>query len=439
MKKTVSILILILIPVLLFAEDENSLIFDTADRGDPGGRAPIIKPWKQLTVDPVYGGDWIVAGDVDGDGRVDFVSARNVNKDDVHYTSAATAQRLDGSVIWHWGDPRIGRRELHHDVACQVYDWNGDGKNEVILSTKGYLVELDGATGKERRRIKIPDDATDCIVFANLSGNKHASDVLVKTRYTQIWAYDYEGKLLWTVEKPGGYRTSHQPRPIDIDGDGRDEIMAGYTMLNPDGSERWTLRSEKVDLNRGHLDCCRVLKKGKTPEEYRLVLTYCGANDIALADGNGKVLWEITGYHFESVNIGKIYPHLPGLQILVDIDHQPHGEAPLWVIDETGKHLGRIVTNYCRHHKLIDWTGDGYSEIAVAHEARGLFDRNGRRIATFGMETPASKILLGDMTGDGIPDIALTTLTNIYIYKNTNAKKTEKSAPLGTETNFTYY
>ena len=43
------------------------------------------------------------------------------------------------------------------------------------------------------------------------------------------------GNLLWTVENPGGYRTAHQPFPLDIDGDGREEIMAGYALLDPDG------------------------------------------------------------------------------------------------------------------------------------------------------------------------------------------------------------
>ena len=165
----------------------------------------LIQPWRQFTLDPDYSGAWIVAGDLDGDGQVEIVSARNVDHDDVHYTSAAVAQRLDGSVLWRWGDPTVGRKKLHHDVACQIYDWDGDGRNEVVLATAGFLIELDGSTGVERRRFPLPKDATDCLVFANLSGGPRATDVLVKTRYTQIWAFNREGRQLWTVENPGGY------------------------------------------------------------------------------------------------------------------------------------------------------------------------------------------------------------------------------------------
>jgi outer membrane protein assembly factor BamB len=300
------------------------------------------------------------------------------------------------------------------------------------------LVELDGATGKERRRFPIPPEATDCLAFVNLSGSERATDVLVKTRYSQIWAYNYDGKLLWTVENPGGYRTAHQATPIDIDGDGKDEIVAGYALLNPDGTVRWQFESEKVDLGRGHLDCCRVLRKGEKPEDWRLVLTCCGANNIATIDGNGKTMWEVSGHHFESVQIGKVFPDLAGLQILVDIDHRPTGEGPLWLLDENGAHLGQIMTDYCRIHASIDWDGDGYDEMAVAYP-RGLFDREGKRILTFEMDTHGTRVVVGDMTGDGKNDLTLDTGNKVFIFRNENNLKVQDDAPLGSGINFTFY
>ncbi len=424
--------------------------FDVDETGDPGNRAPIVQPWRRITLDPDYAGAWVVVGDLTGDGRVEIVSARNVDQGDVHYTSAVVAQRLDGSVLWRWGDPTVGRKKLHHDVACQIYDWDGDGRPEVVLCTKNALVELDGATGRERRRIPLPDDATDCLVFANLSGHTHADDFLVKTRYGQIWAFDRDGKQLWTVKNPGGYRTAHQPVPIDLDGDGRDEIMAGYAMLNSDGTVRWVFGTEKVDIGRGHVDCCRVLKSGKTPEQVRLVLTCCGANHMAVVDGNGKIVWEVSGRHFESVDVGRIRRDVPGPQIAVDIDHQPWGKGPIWLFDAAGRRLGQIMTDYARHHALLDWTGDGLQEILVA-QGRGLFDGHGRRVATLAMEgapsgEPPSEsaemlALVGDMTGDGVPDVLLTTRSSsvIYIYRNEKGRKPRRAVPLGTGVNFTLY
>ncbi len=416
------------------------LRFASSHHGDPGATAPVIAPWKRVVLDPVYGGHWVVTGDVDGDGAVDVVSARNVNSRDVHYTSTAVAQCLDGSVIWRWGDPAVGRRKWHHDVACQIYDWNGDGANEVILLTKGFLVELDGSTGTERRRFAIPPEATDCLVFANLSGAARATDVLVKTRYTQIWAYSYAGKLLWTVKHPGGSRTAHQPRPMDLTGDGRDEVLAGYAMLNPDGTLRWKYASHVVDQERGHLDCARILRKGTALEQWRLVLTCCGAEAIACVDGNGMVKWEVAGHHFESVQVGTVFPDLPGPQILVDIDHRPRGESPLWVLDADGTHRGTIMADYCRHHDLLDWTGDGCDEMLIA-DGRGVFDRHGRRIATFGTGARGISLLLGDMTGDGVSDVTMLTETPlaVHVFKNEKGRRPKGTVPLGCGVNFTLY
>jgi len=423
------------------------MYFDTSDTDETRDTVPVIRPWRVVELDGEYGGQWIVAGDLDGDGDAEIVSAENFNKNDVHYTSTAVAQDLDGTVRWRWGEPAVGRKVWHHDVACQIHDWNGDGKSEVVICTKGYLVELAGAKGKELRRLPIADDATDCLVFCNLSGNRHPSDVLVKDRYHRIWAYNVKGELLWTVRDPGGFRTAHQPRPMDLDGDGRDEILAGYALLNADGSVRWVYQSKTVDQARGHLDCARVLRHGKSAAEFRIALTCCGANNIALIDGNGAVLWEISGRHFESIDIGRIIPGHPGPQILVDIDHQPFGNSPLRVLDEKGKSLGQLVTSYSRHHALLDWDGDGFDEIVVAHGA-GLYNHRGKRMATLG--TPGieaasgelkyeKSLLVGDMTGDGVADLLLATPRTVYIYKNTRGRKPDRPIALGTGPNFTLY
>jgi len=417
----------------------------------PSPTVPVVRPWRRVALDPDYAGAWVVAGELDGDGTAELVSARNVDRNDVHYTSAVVAQRLDGQVLWRWGDPKVGRKKLHHDVACQIYDWDGDNQNEVVLCAERALVELDGRSGRERRRLPLPHDATDCLVFANLSGGPRATDYLVKTRYTQIWAFTQAGDLLWTVTLPGGHRTAHQPVPIDLDGDGRDEVLAGYAALNADGSTRWVAGSTAVDVARGHCDCFRAVRLAPTPAESRFVMTYCGANNLALLDGLGRPVWELSGHHFESVDVGRVRADVPGQHLVVDVDHRPWGQGPLWILDERGQRLGEIMTDYARHHALVDWTGDGLDEILVA-EPRALYDGHGRLLARFEMDAAdlgdprapeAAEMLglVGDVTGDGVPDVLLTTRasTAVYVYRNERGRKPNPPAPLGTGVNFTLY
>ncbi|MCC6126810.1 MAG: hypothetical protein IT426_17745 [Pirellulales bacterium] len=426
-------------------------------------QAKVIAPWRALALDPEFGGAWVVAGDLDGDGVPEIVSAQNKGTENVnqkaefHFTSAVVAQRLDGGVLWRWGDPKIGRKKLHHDVACQIYDWDGDGKNEVVLCGDGFLSELDGATGREKRRLPLPKDAggflaSDSLSFVNLSGNSRPTDVLVKTRYTQIWAFDRNWKQLWTIEKPGGYRTAHQPVAVDLDGDGRDEIMAGFAMLNADGSTRWAYKSQKMQLRRGHCDCFRLVRAAEKTEDARFVLTMCGAKGIALLDGNGKPIWEVGGQHFESVDVGHIFPGAEDRQLAVDMGVL--GDSPLWVFDERGQVHTKIKTHCSRFHALLDWTGDGLDEILVA-DSRSLYDGQGRVVATFAMNAGDAQdmdakdytrggepmAMTGDFTGDGVPDVLLTThaMTHLYIYKNERGKRPTPPAPLGTRINFSLY
>ncbi len=414
-------------------------------RGLPPAGTPAVQPWRSVLVDPEYGGEWVVAGDLDGRPPVELVAAQNFNRGDNHFTSAVVAQRLDGSVLWRWGDPRVGRRELHHDVACQIHDLDNDGRKEVVLAADRELIVLDGATGRLRRRFPIPEHASDCVVFADLTGKGWRSDILVKTRYTRIWAYTAEGRLLWTVELPGGYRTAHQPLPVDLDGDKREEILAGYAAVNPDGRVRWVFEAEAGKRNEGHADCWRVVRPAERPEDWRLVLTMCGGQALVLADGLGRPLWRQTGQHFESVDVGEVRPDLPGLELVVDVDHLRTPEKPLCLFSEQGRLLGRIITDDTRHHILVDWDGDGVLEIGSALP-RGLFDGFGRRVVTFAVppdERPAL-IMEGDMDGDGAQDVLLTTHGTrgqhwAHVFRNPSGPRDTKRRPEGTGENFTLY
>jgi hypothetical protein len=269
---------------------------------------------------------------------------------------------------------------------------------------------------------------------------------LVKNRYEQIWALDYSGKLLWTIRTPGGFATAHQPVPVNLDADGRDEIMAGYAMLNSDGQIRWVL----ADARRlgGHLDCCRIFRKGKTPQDCRLVLTCCSGKKLLMTDGNGKPQWEIGGHHFESIDIGRIHPQRSGPQIVVDLVDTNE----IWVLDENGDLLTQLKAGYSRFHTLVDWNGDGYDEIVVPHE-RGVFDFQGRRIGTFVMEAQNDLyggkppvegeighiVVRGDMDGDGVPDITITAPNRAYVFRNVKGRRPKEPTTLGCGMNFTLY
>jgi hypothetical protein len=78
----------------------------------------------------------------------------------------------------------------------------------------------------------------------------------------------------------------------------------------------------------------------------------------------------------------------------------------------------------------------------------GIYNSRGVRIGTFrapDLDPVAGKgkyeksMLIGDMTGDGIPDVVIATPDTVYIYKNENGRELDRPVPLGTEFNFTLY
>ena len=40
------------------------------------------------------------------------------------------------------------------------------------------------------------------------------------------------------------------------------------------------------------------------------------------------------------------------------------------------------MSPYCRHHSLLDWTGNGAEEMLVSHNG-AMYNHKGERIATF--------------------------------------------------------
>ncbi len=57
------------------ADNPTPKLFDVRATDVPDAQVPHIRPWKTIQLDPEYRGAWIVAGDLDGDGQAEIISA----------------------------------------------------------------------------------------------------------------------------------------------------------------------------------------------------------------------------------------------------------------------------------------------------------------------------------------------------------------------------
>ena len=172
-------------------------------------------------------------------------------------------------------------------------------------------------------------------------------------------------------------------------------------------------------------------------------MTLCGAGNLAVVDGAGDIVWEVSGHHFESLDIGPFCPGVEGPQIAVDIDHVPWGQSPVWVFDQHGIKISEMTTVYSRSHHLIDWDGSGIAALAIARPL-GLFNCRGERLARVDLRLPDGKedaegvtVSVGDLSGDGVADLLFNTEEAVYIFRSPGGRP--RDLPLGSGPNFTYY
>lgn len=225
-----------------------------ADAGEARLQAANPRPvlWKRIAT-PAFGtGRNVRFGDLNGDGRTDILigQMRHHGPTDAYSEMGClTALDLDGNILWQNGIPDRWQTTITNDVVFQIHDLDGDGRNEVIYGRDFALVVADGANGVTKYSAPMPATPRDprglparyprilgdSLAFADLRGTGAKHDLILKDRYRNLWAFTDKLAPLWST----ALNTGHYPFPLDVDGDGRDEIAIGYALLNADGTPRW--------------------------------------------------------------------------------------------------------------------------------------------------------------------------------------------------------
>jgi len=228
-----------------------------------------------------------------------------------------------------------------------AWDIDGDFKAEIITLAKiggkyKYVVLKDeGATYRVLATMDSPvpvgDDKNNSRhfpFFADLGG-KHYSFLLQGGTYGawQMWAYDWNGTGFterWHISSTaGGFQgnrsSSHTILVVDLDGDGRDEINNGATVLRADGTVLWTANG---DLGPdAHVDG-QVIDDIAPDNPGLELMTFAERGDLyALYDARtGKRLWA---------------KHAPAVHLQCNIAANATGGKGLDILGVFGGHLSK--------------------------------------------------------------------------------------------------
>lgn len=386
---------------------------------------PQPRLWKRFTTPGWGAGRNVRFGDLDGDGQIDMLFVQNIPRvrgDAFDQISCLTAVTLDGKVLWQLGKPDPRNGLLTNDTPFQIHDIDGDGKNEVIVIRDFKIQVLEGGTGRVLRTAWMPEapadnrerpydiETGDSIAFANFSGNKTARDIIVKDRYRSFWVLDSQLKLLWK----GQGQTGHFPYPIDIDGDGKDELAIGYALWSHDGRQLWSRDKELRD----HADAIAV--GNLSPDPNAPVRAYSSGSDegFIMFNHEGRILKHVRIGHAQSPSIAKYRTDVPGLQYMTINFWKNPGIVTLFDWDgnilaqEEPIHSGAVMLP-------VNWRGDGqeFSLLSGNTKEGGMLDGQLRRVVMFpddGHPDLACNAI--NLTGDARDEIVLWDEERVWIY-----------------------
>jgi hypothetical protein len=351
-----------------------------------------------------FGGD-IRIGDLDGDGRADFL---------VYRSSAGGMKPCflgafdeSGKVLWTAGS---GGGQPLRPGPVAVHDLDADGGAEVTCffvrgegpGSAGSMEDVsiqvrDGKTGRVEREAA-PAELTSCrgeganwfhqrILVANLKGDATPGQFVVKLG-ERLLAFDRDLSILWTYKiawNEYGRCSAYVPAVGDIDGDGKDEVLGGYYLLDHDGRAMW---ERPVGLN---MDSVAI-----APWDGGKPRAFCSGFGQIL-DAEGNVLLSLGGDvvpHGQEVRVDDFIAEAPGPEMVIrHLGHQPD----VLVVGKGKEILQRFRLNDSPNQtgmEAVHWSGS--KSAALLYSGGELWFADGRRFSVLpGLPPPAGDPKMG--------------------------------------------
>ncbi len=358
-------------------------------------KRPKMELWKEIRLGNFTGSRSVRYGDLTGNGVHDLLFAQ---ADSSCKIQCLTAMDVEGHMLWQKGLPMSSPHVSTMDVAMQIADFDNCGMNEVVCAFGGEFLVLDGKTGSVKKRGELPDwpeandlpikiggswfsDCTKCpggkitpnyIRVCNLSGNKNGMDFVCGYGYPYLWAFDNDLKQKWFYTGNVG----HFCYTYDMDGDGLDEIMAGYSCLRGDGKWQFSLHLQD------HADAVLAMPFNH-PKGKLLFAEAAGQDGFLLFDLDGWFRQIIKG-HVQHFSVAKFDRNTPGLQFAVVTYHGNPGIITIY--DKDGVELSTFAPP-CLGTALhpVNWNADGEELILFSghRELGGLMDMHGDIVVEF--------------------------------------------------------
>ena len=326
---------------------------------------PICPQWGR---NPKYQHGWFLPriGDVDGDGRLELCYVKGSGEQVVY--------DVEGRERWRWRDQPGRVSGVRVDSNVPLFDFDDRGGLDLIVprhrGDRLHLYRIDAATGdvlacSPRPMDLVPPPASTRINLVPFLVEPGRWGVLLHQDYAGLTAYDSELRRLWSTPLPS---LGHTTIPIDIDGDGREELYAGVYLLDADGQVRWDRRELLEGTGEDHCDTNPV-----TCRDHEVELLF--GPGLRSLDPHGRVAWSFEDADLTEVQSIRLL-HRPGGDLTLVPTDLPATRRLVWrgiqmrSLDSITYFLNaerRVVgrAEGCHIPTQGDFDGDGRDELVL--------------------------------------------------------------------------
>lgn len=395
-------------------------------------------------------------GDLDGDGCYDFVLKQpdsNVDPGNSYWNRSPGTYKLeaylqDGTFLWEKDLGWCIEQGIWYSPYL-VYDFDGDGKAEVavktgegdprdedgrVRSSPEWLSILNGMTGEEITRVPwIPRfevyklSSRNQLGVAYLDG-KNPYIMMARGTYEDMrlcafryrdgrvepvweWSNANESKAYWG-------QGAHFMHCVDVDGDGRDEVILGSCVIDDNGKGLWS-------TGLGHPDHCYVGDIDPARPGLEIYYGVEGERVEREKDGTclvdaktGALLWGLDEHTWHVHGTGlcaDIDSRFPGLECYSAESEMPKDKPHCWLHAASGQILAREDTcDMGVSRRCVYWDADPQREL-IADPRIYKFETD----ATCFEPVQGSQVAWADILGDWREEIITCLPGELRIYTTT--------------------
>lgn len=343
-------------------------------------------------------------GDLDGDGRLEIVLLQpDVCPDDRYFPHSvcyAAAYNLDGDMLWQFGTPDTERPSAADcNLPAQIFDIDNDGSNELLIISEGEMLYIDGTTGQPKKRFPLPaPDACDAIIIADLEGKGYPQNIILKNKYHQLWAMDSNFNVIWTYKGNVG----NYPWPYDVNNDGEDELIAGYSIISGDGEVIASVPGES-----GYAKYTWVGDLYRRGDRSKVISVL--GNKLTVLSTDGELLWQ-NSTAADDIAFGDLNPEFSGTEVCCISNGTVMMNCRGAKIAESDIKNGKITAVH-----NLDGKGTDSLVLHSGSSPAMLLDNYLSPIFTF---PNCTSVIWADVLGDGVADILILCDDRIEIYSS---------------------